>query len=98
MATPKQRQKIVTDWLKAEGVYEEFVKNTLRFMSPGKTIDDFFRHYLGHIRAGMWPDYRGILVWSWPETEEGCKKWKEVIKKWRKYVEDKGLMRDGKYY
>lgn len=46
----------------------------------------------------MWPDYRGILVWSWPETEEGCEKWKEVIKKWRKYVEDKGLMRDGKYY
>ena len=79
MATPKQRQKIVTDWLKAEGVYEEFVKNTLRFMNPGKTIDDFFN-------------------WSWPETEEDCEKWKEVIKKWRKYVEDKGLMRDGKYY
>lgn len=101
MATPKQRQAVVENWLKAEGLYEEFVENVLNSgtIKPGDGINEFFRHYLGHIRQCMWPDYVNILVWSFPEKdEERFEKWKKVNEKWKKYVDEKGLMRDWKYY
>ena len=100
MATPKQRQKVVEDWLKAEGLYEEFVQNVLNSgcTDPEEGMDGFFKHYLGHIRQGMWPDYYNILCWGCPNGDKKFEEWKKVIEKWRKYVDEKGFMRDSKYY
>ena len=74
----KQGKRIFHNWLRANNLYEKYESN--RRVTNTIKQDVFFRKHIGHyiylIRSSFY----------WLATPEGYGYWKDVDKKWIKYI------------
>ena len=79
--TKEEVKERFTDFLKEEGVYEQFCKNLTGLnMYPGITIDYFI--------DAVYEDYPELVgyVFVWRYSQEWYKFWKKIDRKWKKYI------------